>query len=277
MKRLVAWMLIAAGMGLFMGCEWETSSDSDSWDDSVSWVDFSGTYRASDNGVLVTSYDTTAGSATTTNTVSGELLATSTAGQQTYSGTLNHTKVESASIIITVAGFTFTDSDGNGSLTGGSGITGSINYTTGAWNIDLEGNYVDDDENITATYTYTQGGAAGEENQGNTGKAIYSFVVSQTGNNLVFTDSNGATYSGKIEKVETPGGDETGATSGEANATFEVSGTSASGASVTISGTFSGTYTASTGTGVTGTMTDRTMDATWIESAGTGDILATAD
>lgn len=95
-----------------------------------------------------------------TATVSAELLGTSTSGQQSYSGTLGRTPVVSGTPIITVAGFTWTDSDGNGSLTGGSGVTGSIDYQTGAWIIDLEGNYVDDDENITATYTYVTNGSS---------------------------------------------------------------------------------------------------------------------
>lgn len=65
-----------------------------------------------------------------------EVIGTTVAGDSTYSGAFAHGQVAPGSVAITVGNFQLTD-DGNGNLTGDAGETGTINYSTGAWSIQL--------------------------------------------------------------------------------------------------------------------------------------------
>ena len=57
MKRfIVAMSPVLAVAALISGCEWSSSGGGESWNDSWSWVDFSGTYRAEGGGVLVSGH-----------------------------------------------------------------------------------------------------------------------------------------------------------------------------------------------------------------------------
>lgn len=276
---------------LLSGCEWEGSSgDGDSWDDSMSWANFSGTYRPpSGSGVLVSDFTktgTTAGSSNTAVSVTGEILATADFSSSSYNGVLDNTPVVEGSLVINGGSLTWTD-DGDGTLSGTAGVDGTIVYTTGAWSIDLKSNRIADGELISAAYRYTSGGTEGQVDTGSTGPGIYILTVTQTGNQLTMTDNNGAKYTGSIHSLSTPNGDATGASSGGVTGNFEVKGTSKSGAHVTITGSLTGTYTAATkasgGTGTGGTsaatssMTGKTMNATWVEDTITGDIVAVAN
>jgi hypothetical protein len=283
MTRWIAVMFLGlASVAFLAGCEWESSGSDSTWDDSMSWANFSGTYRDADGGALATTFGTSAGSSTQIVSVTGEVIGVGNEDDTVYSGTLDNTPVLGGSLVVQVASYILTD-NGDGSLSGTADTTGTIDYGSGAWTINLGIGSVDDGMLITAAYRYTSGGSSGQVDQGNTGDPIYILTVTQTGNNLVMTDNNGAKYSGSIHSLSAPNGDATGGSSGAVQGNFEVSGNSASGARVTITGSLSGTYTAAvTATGSSGAsasraanMTDLKMEGTWVEDGGTsGDIRA---
>src|SRR5512145_1965662 len=45
MRKFVKSLLAVLVFGIMFGCEWETSSDEDSWNDAYSWANFAGIYR----------------------------------------------------------------------------------------------------------------------------------------------------------------------------------------------------------------------------------------
>jgi len=276
--------LLGAAVGLaglsFCGCDWSSGGDGNTWSDRYNWVNFSGVYRGIGGGKLVTDYTATAGTPGVTNAVTNEQIDTGEGndpGSPTaYSGTISKRPIVAGSLTITAMGYTFTD-NGSGALIGSIGGTGgSINYGTGSWSINLNGGTLNVGAAVRATYRYTVAGTAGSGSAGSgaTGITIYSFVVEQRGNVLVVTDNNGSVYNGKFGSVRTTGGSGADSPLETANPTvgteviaqFSASGTSKAGKKVTMTGTFQGVV------GV-GSLNDRRMLGTWIESKGkTGDI-----
>ena len=262
----------------FTGCEWTAGSGVDSWDDSGNWVDFSGSYAASDGNVLVRQFG--AGSAPTTNTVSNELLATGDGSTTAFSGQTGYTPVRGSLTIFTAGGYRFTDTAGTTAdtvsltVTPADGSTGTFNYSTRAWALTFPAPLASGTQ-IMGTYQY----AIVTPIQGNHGNAIYSFIVYQTGNKLQITDSNGATYEGTMGTVRTTGGlpidakDSTTVvpTTGPVVAQFSATGIS-QGYKVTLVGVLQGTLSSAT------ELTDRSMKATYIEEAGNeADVIAAAN
>jgi len=292
MMRISFWFILSVGLiCVLTGCEWEVTGDGDTWNDSYSWVNFSGVYRASDGGYLVSAY-TTSVSVTSSGAivVTDEADGTAPMNQTSLSGSFsNHPGIVPGSVTIVMAGTnsagSFTD-DSSGGLSGTFNLfgidapilngAGAINYDTGVWTLGLDSPGFMENAAIKLNYTYLPSGSTNGtiiSDPGSTGATILSMAVEQTGNVLVFTDSNGAKYTGNISTVSTGGGDSTGGTSGEVTAQFQVSGTSAGGVSVTIVGSFQGDYTAPTVIGGSGALANRVMQATWIEADGhTGDI-----
>lgn len=291
--KISFWFILTVGLiCVLAGCEWEVTGDADTWDDSYSWVNFSGVYRASDGGYLVSAYTT---SVLTTSSggivVNDEPDGTAPMNQTSLSGSCsNYPGIVPGSVTIIMAGANsaggFTD-DSSGSLSGTFNLfgidapilngAGAINYDTGVWILNLDSPGFMENVAIRLNYTYSPSGSTNGtiiSDPGSTGAGIYSISVEQTGNVLVFTDSSGAQYKGYISSVSTAGGDDTGQTSGDVTAQFQVSGTSAGGVSVTIVGSFQGDYTAPTVVGGgSGTLANRVIQATWIEANGhTGDI-----
>lgn len=86
--------------------------------------------------------------------VEDEALGTTVDLQLTYSGTLTKTPLRPGDLVISTseAGETFTD-NGNGTLTGDGGGSGTIDYTTGAWSITY-GSNPGGGHSITADYDY---------------------------------------------------------------------------------------------------------------------------
>jgi hypothetical protein len=250
------------------GCEWTAGSTVDSWSNSGNWVDFSGSYKAADGDVLVRQFG--AGSAPTTNTVSDELLATGDGSKTAFEGQSAYTPVRGSLTIFTVGGYRFTDAAGTTAdtvslaVTPDDGSTGTFNYSTRAWALTFPAPLTGGTQ-IMGTYQY----AVVTPIQGNHGKAIYSFIVYQTGNKLQITDSNGAMYDGAMGTVRTTGGtpiniNDPGTIppdSGPVVAQFSATGVS-QGYNVTLVGVFQGTLTSAT------TLSGRTMTATFIEEAG---------
>ncbi len=260
------------------GCEWTAGSKVNSWDDSSNWVDFSGTYRASDgNSILVRKFGATSGSTNTiwtTNTVSSEYLATGNGTNTAFSGQVAHSPLRGSLTIFTVGGYRFTDSASATadtvalSVIPNDGSAGSFNYLTRAWALTFP-SPISAGTQILATYLYISSEQVEDPTQGNSGKPIYSFVIYQTGNRLQLTDNNGATYEGYLGTVRTTGGRVSDATdtsfvpptSGPVTAQFSATGIS-QGFKVQIVGTLSGTLTSAT------TLTSRSIQATFIEEGG---------
>jgi len=284
MKKFALFASIILGLGLLTGCEWSSSSGSSTWDSSFDWVNFTGLYRDPSGQYLVRQYGLAG-------TPSGQdMLGTGDGLTASYGGVLSSKPAVKGSLTVTDGTETFTDASGTGVLVGSAGGTGSINYETGAITVDFflapaAG------QSVVVTYQFFAAGTSENPQSGATGGDIYTFNVVQHGNNLTFTDNNGATYSGQMVLLGTPGGrdpstiieqedDSTdvdgdgdgGATattlSSEVIAQFDVRGTSASGNPVSIVGTLQ----------LDPASGRRIMRATWIEAGGqTGDIIGEAE
>ena len=285
-KKILAGVIAPLIVVLLGGCEWEMSDDDDSWTDELEWADFSGTYQLS--GVAGGG-----GSTTTRGTqvlVIGEDGGDFAAYVTQLSGRLQSYAVggdiapgsitmifENASGV-TVG--TFTDSGGtiNGTFSVADPAnpeytgTGTINYDTGRWSLNLESPGFLVAVSCSIDYTYTVGDDTVVDDSGETGDTMRSIHVTQTGNQLYCTGSDGRTYEGSVWKGSTPGGDDSGGTSGAVTMGFEISNDSG----ITITGTFTGTWEApdeDDDEGVQyGTLSDKLIEATWSDGDDTMEI-----
>lgn len=306
---LVILVVIAAG------CEWTGTSSDGSWDNSVGWVNFTGIYRGPRGGTtLVSDFSSSVGvigggsgsSLPETETrVIGQDGGTQAAPFTVLTGIIPFTggsiKPGSVSInlLATGSGAQGQFEDGGGGLSGSfaqvppappiSG-SGTINYDTGAYRINLDAVYLDEAQ-ITYSYVILGDGAPGGGGDGGdggddgsdgisiAGGEIASIQVEQLGNKLIFRTSTGYVLEGIMGIVTTPGGDRSGRSSGDVTATYEVKGDIA-GQQVTISGTFSGVYTApstaGTAAGTSGMLTSRIMQGIWMQPSGTADVYGVA-
>lgn len=298
---LALMLVVVAG-----GCEWESSGDGGSWNDSYSWINFSGLYRGV-NGPIVGNFTfATDGDGTTTpgTVVNGESQGTGPAFQTILSGTLaNRPGIKPGSVTIVMSATVANGSsgsvtdNGSGVLSGSVNLvgpdpttanpaTGTINYDTGAWTLNLTSPGLLTDVSITASYTYSAEDAAtgGSDSDLDTaGGEVNTMLVEQVGNKLRFVDSNGYSYEGFLSVVSLAGGDSTGRSSGTVSATYEVKGL-AGGQSIKISGSFSGAYLSPTDAGlgnedapaIYGEMTDRIVEGIWMQPSGTADVYGIA-
>jgi hypothetical protein len=274
--RINKYLSIAAAVvsiAFVSGCEWSSGGGASSWSDAYNWVNFSGTYRGLGGGVLVTDYSTTPGTPGTTNDIKDQVVGSTQSGVSTYSGSLGNVNIRNGSVTITTGIFSLQD-DGAGKLSGG-GKVGTINYGTGAWSIDLQGEFPDAGTPIKASYEYVVEGASGSAGAGSgaSGVTIYSFVIWQTGEGIQITDNNGSTYNGNFGSVSGTynGGTNSSPGLGETvTAQFSAEGVSAAGFRVTMAGNFQGVVG---GTDANKYLENRQMFGTWIEDGGrTGDI-----
>lgn len=312
MKHLVHFCLALALTVMISGCEWESSGDDGSWNDSYSWINFSGVYRGA-GGTIVRGFSTGAPAPSPGNgdtgpqmvVVNDEDAGVAPALSTVLTGQLNFRPgIAPLSVTITFFGSLSSGSvtdDGNGNLSGIYNLvgpdgpevnvaTGTINYDTGTWVINLtsDGGLLAPAD-IRANYTYSAAeatsGGGGEETSslGLAGGNIYSLLVEQTGNKIRFVDSNGNTYEGSLSVVSLAGGDSTGRSSGDVNATFEVSGT-AGGQVITITGSFAGAYLAPGDIQMDdddspilyGNLRNRNIQGIWIQPNLTADVYGTA-
>jgi hypothetical protein len=261
------------------GCEWSSGGGATTWNDRENFVDFSGDYKNADGGVLVRMFGAGSGSTTnnttSTNIVSGELLATGNGSATVFSGALAHPSPIRGTLTIVVGGYRFSDpgtvSAGTVALTvtPSDGTSGTLNLNTGVWSIFFASPLANGTQ-ILGAYQYLSSTSVVNSNQGNHGNPIYSFILSQQGNKIKITDSCGSTYEGTIGSVRTTGGvpidlDPTNPdpvpTTGPIVAQFSATGYS-QGYNVQIVGVLQGTLTAGT------TLSGRTMKATFIEEGG---------
>lgn len=274
MQRLLSCITFIAAMAVLNGCEWSSPDDSGSWSSSYTWINFAGTYTpAAGATYLVSDYAPQTSTPASTQSTSQSLGTSDGLITATFSGTLANLPV-AASVVVRAGSWVLTDSAADGNLTGTTG-SGTVNYSTGLvtvnWNAAPAAGV-----NTIVTYNYSIAGTPANPSAASS-PAIYSLILSQTGQQLVATDSNGMTYSGRITGVSQGGGDTTGATSGSVVANFALTGSNGS----RIVGTLNGTYTApSTGTGTTttnpaatGTLANRTMTGTYVgPGGGTGNV-----
>ncbi len=293
--------LLSVVILMFAGCEWKNTDGSASWDDSFSWVNFSGTYRAQDGGEVVVAHGTLTINPDTTvtgnvtkveNQKVGEGQGTDIGDPNVYSGIL-HIDLIPGTVTIVAGGFIFTD-DGIGHLTTSGGLAGTVEYTTGAWSIDFGTGGIAEGQDIMATYSYDSrsggsGGGGGTTAGDFPWSGIFSMRVEQLGNYVRIVDGKFGQYEGVITTVSNGGGDMTGTTSGNIEAQFEVSGAASDGRAIRIVGSFLGGYIAPsqgdgtagstrTGTGTAyGALMGRILQAIWVEPDGqTADVVGEA-
>ena len=191
-KSLCGGALFVAALcavGVFStGCEWESSGSEGSWNDSMSWVNFSGLYRSGSSGrPLVSNFSLSSGGTVDTGTDDGgsetpsdfteKPVTTGVADSQaglftTINKTINYNPADNdgwslkpGSVTVNFVGGngaqgSFTDNGGGGLVgtfsqaQGGTVYngTGSINYDTGAWSLSLEASFLGP-ANISYGYT----------------------------------------------------------------------------------------------------------------------------
>ena len=206
MKRIFTIALCAvAAAGLLAGCEWSTSSDeNESWNDSYNWVNFSGTYRSSSGGILVTDYTTMSSGGTNTYSTS-ESGGTMNDGQTSASGTTQHSPITPGSFSVVVGDVTLSD-NGSGTLSGGGG-SGSVSYSGGTWSIKLDSG----SSSSTAT-TSESGGTLAAESLAASGTTKHGSIVEgsfkiKIGSDVTLSDDgNGNLTGGKSGSVSYTGG-----------------------------------------------------------------------
>ena len=289
-----------------VGCEWDSSSDGNSWNDAYSWVNFSGVYRGI-NGPLIKNF--TAGGPNINPpptpgpglgipiVVNNENGGTAPAFQTIITGALvNRPGIVDGSVTIVFnptvpngSSGSFTDS--GGVLTGSVNLvgpddttaqpaTGTINYDTGAWTLNLTSPGLLSECAIRANYVYNaevvQEPTEPEpdpSDPSNPWDDIYTMRVDQLGNKLSFIDSKNGRYEGVLTGVSNTGGDSTGQTGGQIEALFEVNGNTSDGRPITITGSFTGLYIAAgedsdsttESASTTGFLNNRVVQAMWVE------------
>lgn len=314
-KSLCGGALFAAAIcavGVFStGCEWESSGSEGSWNDRMSWINFSGLYRSgSGSRALVSNFSINSGGTGDDDANTDDLNEFPVSSQNgpvkpspftviedvinfLNRGTAGWT-LKPGSINIAIRGTTtgpvgsFTD-NGAGVLSGtysqvpgGPSFAGSgtINYDTGAWSLTLSppDPFI---EPAQVIYTYVvlqdpnaEGGSLEEDTEEAPTSYgwVYTLQVVQTGNRLSFTDNRGFVWEGVLSSVTTPAGDDSGRSPGDVVGTFDMKGVTDS--RYKITGTFSGSYRVfSPEDGVTyGQLTLRRIQGIWMEPSGQGDL-----
>ena len=209
MKRFaLIGICVAALSAGFVGCSWETGNDAESWSSAYDWVNFSGVYRGTTTLQLDPDY-TPATPGTTNVYPESETKWTMPIRGTRASGQVSHGLLVKGSVTVSVGGASLTDPDANGILVGNG--SGTINYVTGNWSIEIDAAYADFDKAnpITVSYAYQvveEGTEDSGSEFGSTQVDAYSYVVEHNGQYLKITDNTGASYSGQISKMQSASG-----------------------------------------------------------------------
>ena len=132
-RKHISLTLAAACAALFAGCEWGSTSGSDSWSDSYDSMNFGGTYRIATVTLTSTSSSssssgsggsTSSGNAADWLTVKDELGGTFHAGKKTASGKTAEQNLVPGSVKISCGDYLWID-NGAGGFTFGGGTSGS--------------------------------------------------------------------------------------------------------------------------------------------------------
>ncbi len=264
-KGLMVVLVVLAGLS-FVGCEWQTSSDGDSWNSSYDWVNFAGVYRpAAGRTYVISAFGPTDGGSPASTEQVSQSIGSGTGLEPNFSGTLANTPVIAGSIIVNDNGGQILTDDGSGHLSGDG--TGTIDYKSGTITVSFI-HAAPNGNNVLVSYHYSKAGSPGNPQPGSA-KAVYSISVDQAGNKLSFRDSNGMTYAGELTSVS---GGSDGTVAGAVVANFNVTGADGS----KISGVFQGQYTPNNGASGAGTLA-RVMNGTYTAPGGqTGDVVGSA-
>ena len=131
-RKNLSLTLAAACAALFAGCEWTSTSGSDSWSGSYDAMNFGGTYRISTVSLTSNSSSSSESSGTTTTsgnaadwlTVKDELGGSFQAGKKTASGKTAEQNLVPGSVKISCGDYVWID-NGSGGFTFGGGSAGS--------------------------------------------------------------------------------------------------------------------------------------------------------
>ena len=256
MQRKSVSLSLVALAALFAGCEWTSTSGSDSWSGSYDAMNFGGTYR-------MTKVTSTAegGDAQPVKTVSGGKITPNFTG----SGSVQEAVVPGSFSLTLVGIGSFVDLNSNGKLSSDTiNGTAQVDYGTGAWTITLNSDYGTPD--VTVQYQASplaSGGISytGIDTASFNPQYVTAVTVSQTGQNLTMTLNNGVSMSGRFTTVRQTAAvsEDTGAGANTFNAQFQV----ASGSSRMV-GTLYYDYPSH----------NRMMDATWTYGKSTFDVHA---
>ena len=276
MKRLsrLSFLIAIASVICIVGCEFESTSSGDAINERNNFANFAGVYRPPEGRTFLVALPGPVTSTPAAQVDRGDSIGTGNGIQASFGATLSNVPVSLGTLFVTDGTESFVDG-GNGVLVGSDGGTGTINYETGAITVNFflapgVG------QSVIVTYKSIQEGAPGNEERGSS-RSIYTFSVVQEGNRLIITDNNGATYRGSYGIVATVGGDQTGRSSGEVIAPFEVTGTDARGNTIRITGSFRGDYVAPTSDLTdSGVLANRSIQGVWIEGGIQGDLLGTS-
>jgi hypothetical protein len=283
MKRMLAMATVGAVAVFMSGCEWSGSGSDDGWSSSGISSDVSGVYKAADGSFLVKK-SAPSGPAGVEN--ASESLGTGNGVNATFTKTLDNAPVTRGSVQVSDGIESFTDPEGDGSLTGTSGGNGTINYSSGQITVNFfvsPGN----GKSVLVTYSFPISGTDDNPAAGSS-KNILSFNVQQMGNKVRIQDNNGDSYEGALGSAQTASKgsvQNTSDTTAEQNIAevlqFSAEGSSG-GKHTRMTGVFqvnqvvyfSRSFT-DNGTGITSTMTELyriasyTIDGTWMEDGGT--------
>ena len=256
MNHRMNFMAAIACVAVLTGCDWGGVDSDESWNDSCSWLNFSGTYQLSDAGKIPGG-----AGATGVKTVSKKFSGDRMAGMPGVVSDIGSGIVPgSVTIAVTDAHSNYTlEDNGQGAVAGEGGTSGTINYLTGAWSVNLGGEKVDN-PTVAVTYSFN-GGTSGSD----AGISITFLHVTQKGNLLTMRDSNGTTYSGRITGASTPKDGSMAAQ--DVRVSFEV----ASASGVKIVGHFSGDWSGAPA-GAAGVLSNRLISATISNGNGHDDV-----
>ncbi|MEI6809913.1 MAG: hypothetical protein WCN95_14440 [bacterium] len=318
MKAGIRKMLVFAVVAIAAGCEWEAPGDAGSWTDTgFSWINLTGAYRSTTVGgmmVLDPAYSSGTGSggsgtgstSGTVRTVQSEIIIYGNGTSTILEGILDNPNIVPLTMSVAGSGYVFVD-NGDGTMTGTAGTTGTIEYETGRWALDFKGVAPDNGTQFLARYQWLQnnsssvtppdstGTASNSITQGNSGKPIYKMFVEQQGNRLSITDGNGDRYDGIIVSVRsTSGSGQLGAT-GILIIQYQVTGMGKK-ANTTIEGSFMAEYSQqqemsiqeriirqrlgqqlNSGSGTTALLINRTLTGSWFEHDPAGNVIKAGD
>lgn len=262
-RKSVSFSLVALA-ALFAGCEWTSTSGSDSWSGSYDEMNFGGTYRMTKV--------TTVGTSESGDTQPVQTMSFGVTENQryTYNGSVGMAIIPgTVSISITGMG-AFADLTSNGNLTPASGVNGTakVTYGSGDWEFTLAQNpgsghtikvqfQASPLASGSSSYSYT-----GIDTKSFDPSYVTAVTVSQTGQNLTMTLNNGVAMSGRFTSVRQTAAvsEDTGAGANTYNAQFQVS----SGSSSKMVGTLYYDYPSH----------NRMLDATWTFGKSTFDVHA---
>ncbi|MBQ7667672.1 MAG: hypothetical protein IJS46_06730 [Kiritimatiellae bacterium] len=216
MQRKSSFPAFAAALAaLVAGCEWTSTSSSDSWSGSYDAMNFAGTYRSSAS--LTSSSGESDGSPVAYSESIGSISSKS------FSGKLSKTPVVPGSVVISVSdGFSYHDDSAANIVDDNGNTVGAISYSGGGVSLSFSGQKTG---SVSVSYSYYPGTTtAGTDaaTSDSTLSNISSITVSQSGQNLSMTTNTGLKMSGKFTAVRQTSGTED-STVKTFNAQFQVS------------------------------------------------------